>query len=1255
MATSIKNMPWIDEPVIVPVQEQLVKAAVLQETHAAAPGNARVFSVEIQRNITPSKLTSSSSTSGDQTDGNETSKIKDFPFKVVTHLTSTGTATDEESGDRECHYASTAEEALQIYDDLYKQHTSSGDGRASMAPVSSVNNSRWIGSEALRKTLLYRETYSPTQGLSPEVAKLVDNVWKEAMGKLKEHLAVPVASILPGQVAKAEAVLYQMWNILQKRKSKHQGDEYDEYDEYDDEISDAEIETLQEEFYALIPHHDYMQSPIRLLSKVATKLDLCQMIRDAVYISEETGWQKRPTPEAKYRALRCYIQHLPLDHPEYEKIKRLVQSTMSNEMKVNTFRIYAVSRPPDEEGYLHDIGNDTLLFHATKPNNVLGILSRGLLMPKVVVEMFNGQRRDEGLLGPGLYFGDRTSTCIQYTKNGYFSQTRMMLVIRVALGSTQDYYEFNTKMQQAPEGFESTHGVRASENKPSEFKEDEFVVYSTKQQCIRYLVEFSIDGDDDVVDGYAYDEEDDDEDDVVGNVGETKETSDKIDLADVQCCQDPVSRTAAGLVVANSREGVILEEVHVRGHITDLAAKITVLQVYQSQISETNIREARYVFPLDEKAAVCGFEAFINDKHVVGTVKTKEIAQKEYQEAVREGHGAYLMQEEASNVFSVSIGNLPPRARVVIKITYVTELAEEEGGKMAFYLLGSVAPWLQEEIRGTKLTEETQALTGVASNETERKESLQITMEMLSNISLVESPTHVIKVKRKEMKATVTLGDRVQLGDGFQLLISIIHPNTPRFWTEFDPSCESYASMAVFYPTIQSELIADPEVVLLLDCSTSMKGEPKQDAKKICKMILQSLPEKSRFNVITFGTDFTELFPTVEPVGQRQLLEALEFIEGARSVGGSSEAWRPLRSLSLLPMMNSARNVLLVSDGHLTNEKLTLEIASKYKHVNRIFTCAVSSAGNRHILRALADVSGGAFESFSPKTKSKWEGKIAAQIDRCRQPSVSCVKATWQTEENADHRSETKDLIQVPAQTSSVFTGSKVLLFSLGPKVKEVQLTVEIAGQRLEESLKTPIEFDGSSLTLHRLVGRALVRDYDIGSFHRDHVFHETRKYDLKNYLTDLSIRLSIITPLTSFIAIEKRDKETQLDTFSPDVDKLLSMITRDDLESLHWSEVVLEREGPAESIVARILRQAKVAQSNFSYSSAEKYYNSAFNMAKENMSNMQSLFRTCCLEMSKFTVRVKGDAEKALQWIQPALTGKNSIIIHDKTLALLN
>ena len=56
--------------------------------------------------------------------------------------------------------------------------------------------------------------------------------------------------------------------------------------------------------------------------------------------------------------------------------------------------------------------------------------------------------------------------------------------------------------------------------------------------------------------------------------------------------------------------------------------------------------EAKYVFPLDDQAAVCGFEAFINGKHVVGEVKEKEEAHREYREAISKGHGAYLMDQD---------------------------------------------------------------------------------------------------------------------------------------------------------------------------------------------------------------------------------------------------------------------------------------------------------------------------------------------------------------------------------------------------------------------------------------------------------------------------------------------------------------------------------------------------------------------------------------------------------------------------------
>jgi len=69
-----------------------------------------------------------------------------------------------------------------------------------------------------------------------------------------------------------------------------------------------------------------------------------------------------------------------------------------------------------------------------------------------------------------------------------------------------------------------------------------------------------------------------------------------------------------------------------------------VLQHYRSEYNAPI--EAKYVFPLDEMAAVCGFEAFINDKHIVGEVKEKETAHREYREAISQGHGAYLMDQD---------------------------------------------------------------------------------------------------------------------------------------------------------------------------------------------------------------------------------------------------------------------------------------------------------------------------------------------------------------------------------------------------------------------------------------------------------------------------------------------------------------------------------------------------------------------------------------------------------------------------------
>ena len=81
---------------------------------------------------------------------------------------------------------------------------------------------------------------------------------------------------------------------------------------------------------------------------------------------------------------------------------------------------------------------------------------------------------------------------------------------------------------------------------------------------------------------------------------------------------------------------------------------MVILQAYVNESNEPI--EAKYVFPLGEMAVVCGFEAFINGKHVVGEVKEKQTAHREYKEALAAGHGAYLMDQHVDLPVSLPFG-----------------------------------------------------------------------------------------------------------------------------------------------------------------------------------------------------------------------------------------------------------------------------------------------------------------------------------------------------------------------------------------------------------------------------------------------------------------------------------------------------------------------------------------------------------------------------------------------------------------------
>jgi len=155
---------------------------------------------------------------------------------------------------------------------------------------------------------------------------------------------------------------------------------------------------------------------------------------------------------------------------------------------------------------------------------------------------------------------------------------------------------------------------------------------------------------------------------------------------------DSAVADTTGLLATSPHEAPVpvpLEGVKVEARLRDFCSRVTLTQRFRNQ--EKRPLEVVYVFPLEEGAAVCAFEALVGDRRVVAEVDEREAAFAKYDDAIAAGHGAYLLDEERPDVFTASLGNLPPGAELLLKVSYVAELTRE-GDDVRFTLPTTISP-----------------------------------------------------------------------------------------------------------------------------------------------------------------------------------------------------------------------------------------------------------------------------------------------------------------------------------------------------------------------------------------------------------------------------------------------------------------------------------------------------------------------------------------------------------------------------------
>jgi poly [ADP-ribose] polymerase len=121
--------------------------------------------------------------------------------------------------------------------------------------------------------------------------------------------------------------------------------------------------------------------------------------------------------------------------------------------------------------------------------------------------------------------------------------------------------------------------------------------------------------------------------------------------------------------------------------------------------------------------------------------------------------------------------------------------------------------------------------------------------------------------------------------------------------------------------------------------------------------------------------------------------------------------------------------------------------------------------------------------------------------------------------------------MQAPKMIRSLFNGMRLSVYRFIQNCHKATLTAIIDRQEFVTTVFSSTMTTTKGRILHCLCARAIIDDYDNGILHVDESENELIKAQYKQNLIDLSIKHSVVSAYTSFVAIEERDPKIDRQT----------------------------------------------------------------------------------------------------------------------------
>ncbi|HEX2080042.1 MAG TPA: VWA domain-containing protein, partial [Longimicrobium sp.] len=457
-----------------------------------------------------------------------------------------------------------------------------------------------------------------------------------------------------------------------------------------------------------------------------------------------------------------------------------------------------------------------------------------------------------------------------------------------------------------------------------------------------------------------------------------------------------------------------------------------------------------------------------------------------------------LLEYAGQNLFQARIFPIPGRGTKKLELTYTQVLRAENGTVGYRYPLG----------------------IGRNASRIERLAG-RVALRANGGLRTVYSPSHDVDVRRDGgSAATVSFeqGPRSERRD-FQLFYALSDSDVAMsLFTYREPGKDGYF-LLLLSPRSDGERREYPakDVVFVLDVSGSMEEEGKMEkARRALLYGVRGLRPADRFNVIAFSGE-TRLMESgliaADAAGRRR---GEQFVQQLQARGGTNINDALIEAMGQFPRAGTRPRLLvfltdgLPTVGETNVDRIIQNVTQARREGLRLFTFGVGYDVNTRLLDRVAAENGGAADYVAPE--EDLEVRVSSFFDRVNHPVLTGLRL--------DLGPVRTDLVY-PRVLPDLFKGTQLALVGRYRNERDLRdVTIRLSGNASPTQTFT---YTGARFPLrderHEFLPR-LWATRRVGWLMEQIRTHGENR-ELVDEVTDLGTRFGIVTPYTSFLALE--------------------------------------------------------------------------------------------------------------------------------------